>query len=140
MTDRADLVVKECEFITDIVNRLSSHGHSTKQLAVTVWMAAMGLGWQQHLPSLHLLAAVGAVIFWWLDAFFLSTERRFRRRYQTIVAALAAKPSDPEVADPLSLRVDWGCGAVLWAGFSCTIWVLYVPLVVFGTWVWLRGT
>ncbi len=130
--------MKECELIADIVSRLSSQGHSTKQLAVTVWMAAMGLGWQQHLPSLHLLAAVDGLIFWWLDAFFLATERRFRRRYQTIVAALAAKPSDPEVADPLSLRADGEFGAILWAGFSCTIWVLYIPLAVFGTWVWLR--
>ena len=139
MISKPELIIKECELIAGIVNRLSSQGHSTKQLAVTVWMAAMGLGWQQHLPLLHLLAAVGGVIFWWLDAFFLATERRFRQRYQTVVSALAAKPSDPDIADPLSLRTESSFGAVLRAGFSCTVWVLYLPLVVFGTLVWFNG-
>jgi len=134
--DRADLAVKECELIAGIVGRLSAHGHATKQLAVTAWLAAMGLGWQQEHPNLHLLAALGSMVFWWLDAFFLSAERRMRWRYCTVAAALAANPASPTVADPLSLDCAGAPNGVLRAAFAATTWVLYVGLIVVGLWAW----
>lgn len=137
--NRSELVVKECEILSGIVGRLSSHGHGTKQLAVTAWMAAMGLGWQQRLPSLHLLAVFGGLMFWWLDAFFLAAERKFRRRYQTITTALAADHIDPRVSDPLSLQAKAGFWMIVCAALSSTVWVLYAPLVAFGAWEWFRG-
>ncbi len=136
MTDRTDLAVKECELIADIVGRLSTHGHATKQLAVTVWFAAMGLGWQQRLPSLHLLAALGSGVFWWLDAFFLAAERRMRWRYGVVAATLASKPTAPIVVDPLSLDCTGAPDGLLRAAFSATTWVLYIGLMIVGLWAW----
>ena len=138
-----ELLLKEVELLSGIVDRLSNHGQTTKQFAVTTWMAATGYALKEGLPMLHLVGVVGALVFWQLDAFFLAKERRFVRRHHQLATLLAQNPDHPKLTDPMSLtanlpRGSWYTGGRhLWAFLGRTLWPLYGSLAAISAWCWI---
>ena len=143
MSTRRDLLIREIELISRIVERLSNHGLTTKQIAVTSWMAATGFAFKNgDVRQLHLVALVAAIVFWQLDAHFLVKERLLRKRYQQIASALAANSEQPEIHDPLCLsagsrRSWWASGGFeAWTFFSRSLWPIYGTMAVISYFVW----
>ena len=133
-----DLVLKEIDLISRITERLSNHGQSTKQIAVTSWIAATGFALKFGIHNLHLVALVGAIVFWHLDSFFLAKERRLRDRHVQLAAALAKDPGNPPIKDPMALsagvnRGFYGFLQACWCHvcsiFAFNIWPIYGTLV-----------
>lgn len=133
-----EVVLKEIDLISRIIERLSNHGQSTKQVAVTSWIAATGFALKFGIHGLHLVALVGAVVFWLLDSFFLAKERRLQDRHQQLAAALAEDSQNPPIKDPMALAagVNRGlCGFIqsswchICAFFAFNISIVYGILV-----------
>ena len=143
MTKR-DLLLREMELISRIVERLSNHGLTTKQIAITSWMAATGFALKNDVKQLHLVALIASFVFWQLDAHFLVKERLLRRRYQQIASALAANSEHPAVEDPLCLtannRTGWWTSGIfeVWAFLSRSLWPIYLTMAMISFLAWKR--
>lgn len=139
---KTELLLREVDLIARIMERLSNHGHSTKRLAITAWMTATGFGFQQSIPNLHLVGFVAAMVFWQLDAFFLSKERILGERHVLIARALSLNMNEPDIADPLSLATGVPGGAkqlifrLLRSLFARSIWPIYLTLAAISALAW----
>ncbi len=95
-----DAKLKHLEFIQGVVNRLASASFRMKGWSVVLVSALLVLLARSDQGSATLLVVLMPVaMFWALDGYFLSQERRFRRLYDH-VRALADDEIDFSMQDP----------------------------------------
>jgi hypothetical protein len=88
----AGLLVKECELLAGIINRLGDlQGWVQRQFAL-IWCTIMGVGLELKNPQVPLLAGLAALLTWYVDARYVAKRRALRRRYERLAAALAHGP------------------------------------------------
>lgn len=138
MLARGDLVVKECEILADLISKVSDLQAQARRTCGTVWLTAMGFGFQTGNPKLHILAAIAGAICWWQDARYLAKRRALRARYCTLARALAIDLEAPAIADPMAINGETTAGDVVRAIVSPSLWVFYTALIVIGIGVWYR--
>lgn len=66
------------EFIQGVINRLSNNSFLLKGWTVILVSGLFALSAHQSNPTLVLVAYFPALLFWFLDGYFLWQERRFR--------------------------------------------------------------
>ncbi len=117
---------KHLEFIQAVISRLAQNSFLIKGWSVTLLTGLLILVLQQEkrFAGHVLLVAVPATVFWWLDAYYLYLERRFRDLYESV--AKEPPGSFSMKAPPYSLR------AHLRAARSPGVWPLYLTYVVVG--------
>src|ERR1700735_1793798 len=81
-TEPSDAQVKHLEFIQLVIARLGTNSFLAKGWALTVAGALYGFAVTHLNPSIALLGLVPVIAFWWLDSFFLRTERLYRCLYE----------------------------------------------------------
>jgi hypothetical protein len=75
---------KHLEFIQGIISRLAGNSFQLKGWNVALATAAVGLAAaKDSRPTLAVLSIVPALAFWFLDAYYLSEENRYRTLYAT---------------------------------------------------------
>jgi len=81
-----DILLKEIDLIQSCINRMASNSFIVKGWLITLIAVALAL-----LPetiNTRLVCIVGLLIiicFWYLDAFFLKTERLYRWKYDWVI-------------------------------------------------------
>ena len=124
--------------LQDVIRRMAGNSASCKNWCILLVAAILVLVARTGAPAFALLALIPAVLFLFLDAYYLALEQAFRRSYESFVDRLhagAVALSDLYVVKPgrpigrqmlVSLR-------------STSVWPFYLALVVAILLVWLLG-
>ena len=75
---------KHLEFIQGVINRLSSNSFSLKRWSILLVSALLAFSVSSSQCGLISIALIPSIIFWILDGFFLSQERRYRALYDHV--------------------------------------------------------
>ncbi|TQM33640.1 hypothetical protein [Nocardia bhagyanarayanae] len=100
-----DYRVKHLEMLQTIIARLSQQSFTVRGWSVTLVSVIFALftAQSQDRSELILLALAPAWIFWGLDGYYLSLERRYRRLFASVAQQLqTASPSGPHPFDMIS--------------------------------------
>lgn len=76
--------LKHLEMIEGIIERMGSNSFHLKGWTVALVTALVALSAQEHRGNTFLLSLVPAIAFWFLDAFYLQTERKYRELYTKV--------------------------------------------------------
>jgi hypothetical protein len=117
--------LKRLEMIQAIITRTAQNSFAIKGWAITVCAAILALGAKDGALPFAPLAIVPTLIFWGLDAYYLSLERRYRALYER-----AAADFDPAMT--LKLGDAQQSGAALTVPYAMFAWVVmpvYVALL-----------
>ena len=76
--------MKHLEMILDIVNRMASNSFALKGWAVTLVAGIFAIQGSKTSVYSYLIAFVPIIIFWGLDAFYLSRERSYRSLFKHV--------------------------------------------------------
>lgn len=92
---------KELDMIQSCINRMAHNSFQIKGWAVTVNLAFVALA--QKIDSLYvcIIVLVSIFVFWSLDAFFLQTEKKYRKMYEQVRKdRLTGQDNDKYKLDP----------------------------------------
>lgn len=127
-----DAELKHLEFVQNVITRMNTNSFQIKGWAVTIVSATLALYASTKNEYFVLVGIFPAVIFWFLDAYYLLQERKFRGIYNDV----SGVSEDPITTKPFEMRPDrytskvhkkYGYGNVFW---STTIWILYLPVII----------
>lgn len=82
----SDAVRTHLEIMQGVVSRMADNSRSCKVWCVTLVAAVLFLSARSDGADVALVALAPAVLFWVLDAYYLSQERAFRKSYDAFVA------------------------------------------------------
>ena len=124
-----DGTLKHLEFIQNVITRMNTNSFQIKGWAITIVSAILVLYASTKNECFILVGVFPSLIFWFLDAYYLTQERKFRGLYND-VAGVSEKPFDVK---PFAMRPDLYVGGkyryckVFW---STTIWKVYLPIIL----------
>ena len=78
--------VKHIEFVQSVITRMSTNSFQLKGWMITIVSALLALFASSSNELFVLIALVPTIVFWFLDAFYLQQERKFRGLYNDIAA------------------------------------------------------
>ena len=118
--------IQHLEFIQNIINRMNSNSFQIKEWMITIVSALLALYASSDNVTYIFVALVPTLLFWYLDAFYLQQERKFRELYNDV---LPDESTIPLFAMPINNYTD--CRYCIWSTiFSKTIGWLYGVIVV----------
>lgn len=126
--------LKHLEFIQLAINRMASNLFLLKGWTVTMIAAIFALAAKESEDFYFALAYFPTLMFWLLDGYFLSQERRFRSLYdhvRNLDESAIDFSMDTQPFKAMPLRNKW-----LHALFSPTLLIYYGVLVAAMTTVW----
>lgn len=100
--------LKHLEFIQNIITRKNTNSFAIKGWSVTIVAAIFSLAEKDSDKRLLLVAYVPVFMFWFLDGFFLSYERRYRELYEG-----TSRKSDDQI--DFTLKMPKGTWKTGWA-------------------------
>ena len=116
--------IQHLEFIQNIINRMNSNSFQIRM--ITIVSALLALYASSDNVIYIFVAIVPTLLFWYLDAYYLQQERKFRELYKDVL------PDDstiPLFAMPIQNYTN--CKCCLWSTFfSKTIGWLYGIIIV----------
>lgn len=123
--------IKHLEFIQSTITRMNQNSFRIKGWMITLVSALLALYASSERVVYILIAIVPAVVFWFLDAYYLQQERRFRGVYND-VAGLSPDDSRINVREFEMPIQKYQCGKYCYFNvlFSRTIFPLYGIVVV----------
>jgi spore maturation protein CgeB len=81
-------IYKSLDYLQDNIKRMSQNGFHTKEWAITLIAALSALNVSINSIALSVVTIVATLIFWYLNAFYLSSERKFRKKYRENIKKL----------------------------------------------------
>ena len=84
--------IQHLEFIQNIINRMNSNSFQIKEWMITIVSALLALFANSSNEVYIFVAVVPTFLFWYLDAYYLQQERKFRELYHDIL------PDDSKIA------------------------------------------
>lgn len=78
--------LKHLEFIQTIITRMNSNSFQLKGWAITIISALLALYASSSNVTYIFIAIAPTILFWFLDAYYLQQERKFRGLYDDVVA------------------------------------------------------
>ncbi len=123
--------IKHLEFIQSTITRMNQNSFQIKGWMITLVSALLALYASSERVVYILIAIVPAVVFWFLDAYYLQQERRFRGVYND-VAGLSPDDSRINVREFEMPIQKYQCGKYCYFNvlFSRTIFPLYGIVIV----------
>ena len=79
-------IIQHLEFIQNIINRMNSNSFQIKEWMITVVSALLALYASSSNETYIFVAIVPTLMFWFLDAYYLQQERKFRAVYNDVLA------------------------------------------------------
>jgi hypothetical protein len=96
---KAELLKQEIDLVMQKINHFDNLRHHTKQMAVTLWAAIIGVGLTGKTPLLLILFAVVVPIpFWYLDARYHAYQEGYSLRRSAIEAFLNDRLLSPGIS------------------------------------------
>jgi len=127
--DLRDYLFKEVGIVQDIISRMGTNSFLLKGWAATLVVASLIV---QGAPYHHYVALLPLFIFWCLDAYFLRTERLYRKLYDWLI--INRQKSDEFLLDmnkaSLEKRFGKEMSCILEVMFSKTLVAFYGLLLV----------
>lgn len=121
--------LKHLEFIQSVITRMNSNSFQIKSWAVTLVSAGLAIYASTLKEYFILVSLFPAVMMWFLDAYYLMQERKFRGLYND-VAGISAESKALKLFE---MRPDLYTGGKYsyWSSFSsCTVISLYFPISI----------
>lgn len=119
---------KHLDYLQALITRMNSNSFQLKGFAITIVAALLTVFASTQKVAFILIAIVSLLIFWFLDAFYLQQERKFKGIYNDVIGY--TKKFKIEVYQiPLHLYKGIGYSYVE-AFFSKIILFLYLPILV----------
>ena len=117
--------LKHLEFIQAVINRMAFNSFLLKGWSVTLVAALFALAAKDANKNYVLVAYIPVVIFWVIDAYFLSQERLFRSLYDDV-----RKKKEDEIDFSMNTE-DFRRGRNSWASsfLSKTLLLFYFSMV-----------
>lgn len=119
-------VVRHLELIQDVIRRMAGNSFAVRRWSVATTAALVGAAIVTEEAMIAFTAAVPAILYWHLDAYYLHQERWFRALYDKV-------RTEPNDVEPFSMATLWSPekGGSLWATFwSLTEWLSHAPLLI----------
>jgi len=118
--------IKHLEFIQTIINRMAGNSFLIKGWAITLVAALFALSSKDANKNYIIISFLPVIIFWILDAYFLSRERAFRSLYDK-VRNLDENKIDfsLDISQFKERKNNW-----FWSMFLHTILFFYTSLIV----------
>lgn len=129
-----DFYFKEIELLQGVINRMASNSFMIKGWCLTIEGICFSLSFgKTQAITAGICISIIVSIFWFLDAFFLRTERKYRALYNEVVSQFNL--GNYESIDWFNLRTiefdnDPKVGTQWKVMWSKTLWPLYLTLVV----------
>ena len=121
--------MKHLEFIQNVINRMNTNSFLIKGWAITIISAILAVYTSTKNCYFVLSAIFPTVIFWFLDTYYLTQERKFRGLYNDV----AGVSENPKQIRLFEMRPDLYTGGKYsyWDVFcSTTILKLYLSLII----------
>lgn len=99
--------IKHLEFIQSVLNRFNGNCFLIKGWCVTLVAALFALAAKDANERYLLITYIATIVFWVLDAYFLSQERQYRRLYE-------------EVTQRQPAQIDFNMNATRYCKGKCT--------------------
>ena len=123
--DNYGIMMKEIELIQDIIKRMAHNSFLIKGWAITLILTTFLLK-SDDLEKGALISLVPLVGFWFLDSFYLSTERNYRKLHEWIIAN---RKHSLDFCFDLSLKKVEKKESFISVLFSKTMFLFYIPLL-----------
>lgn len=121
--------IKHLEFIQNIITRMNSNSFQIKEWSIAIITGILAIYISTQNYYFLLAGIIPTVLFWFLDTYYLTQERKFRGLYND-VAGVSENPKDIK---PFAMRPDlytkerYSYWNVFW---SRTIWPLHFTMVI----------
>jgi hypothetical protein len=118
--------IQHLEFIQNIINRMNTNSFQIKEWMITIVSALLALYASGDNVTYIFVAIIPTLLFWYLDAYYLQQERKFRKLYDDVL------PDDSEISlFSMQIQNYTDCKCCLWSTFfSKTIAWLYGTIVI----------
>lgn len=119
--------MKHLEFIQNIITRMNSNSFQIKGLTITIVSALLAVYASTKNKDFILISLFPVLIFWFLDAYYLGQERKFRGLYNDLIG------ESKHQLKPFQMRPDLFKGGQFsfWSVFiSKTIVALYLSVII----------
>jgi len=117
---------KEIDLIHSCINRMSNFSLIIK--GWTVSLVGISLSISQNIYIIAFLLIL-IFLFWYLDSFYLLTEKRYRKLYDWVVKHRLVNNKD-NLFNLESSRFKSDTGNIIKTAFSKTIWPFYISLIL----------
>ena len=115
--------LKHLEFIQNVINRMANNSFIIKGWCITLAAALIALLEKKDIDKCYIVFSfLPLLFFWFLDAFYLKTERQYRRLYTDI-----SKKGKKEIDFSMDITLYKEC--YVEALFSRTLLPFYLPLM-----------
>ncbi|WQR74566.1 hypothetical protein KVC69_06690 [Helicobacter pylori] len=133
-TDRAKILIEELKILQGVINRMAQNSLECKKwtLALAVGVLSLKVEAISHLYGLCVLGVL-LLCFWFLDAYYLTQERLFRKQYQWLIENRLK--TDERLFEVLPAHQTCRCALHLCTMLSFSLfpyWVLALCLVGYG--------
>lgn len=115
--------IKHLEFIQNIITRMNTNSFQIKGMTVTIVSALLAVYASEKEPVYILISIFPLILFWFLDAYYLTQERKFRGFYNDLLKGNKSELKTFEMRPDLYKKGKYSFWSVL---FSKTIWTLYL--------------
>jgi len=124
--------IKHLEFIQNIITRMNTNSFQIKGMSITITAALLALYAGSNKPLYLPIPIISTILFWFLDAYYLQQERKFRGVYNDVakLSNLEFRIDVRSFEMPIQKYVNgkYSYLNVLW---SKTIWPFYfIPIIV----------
>jgi hypothetical protein len=119
--------IKHLEFIQNIITRINTNSFQIKGMAITIVSALLAIYASEKNPDFILITIFPLILFWFLDSYYLTQERKFRGLYNDLLK------DNPNNLKPFEMRPDLYKGGKysFWSVFfSKTIWTIYLIVIL----------
>ena len=121
--------IKHLEFIQNIITRMNTNSFQIKGWSIVIASALLAIYASTKDNYFFLVAVFPTFIFWFLDAYYLTQERKFRGLYDDV----AGVSDNPKQIKPFAMRPDLYTGGKYsyWdVFFSTTILKMYLSVII----------
>lgn len=133
---RQETLYKEIDLIQSCISRMAQNSFMVKGWVITLVAACCAVSSlnSNEWKMLFIFGALAIILFWYLDAFFLKTERLYRYKYEWVIKNRLSKDIHEFDLNPYNKQM-WTNGkeepAIIGVMFSKTLLPMYLLLLAF---------
>jgi len=122
-----EVEIKHLEFIQNRITRMNTNSFQIKGMTITIVSALLAIYASGKNPDFIIITIFPLILFWFLDTYYLTQERKFRGLYNDLVK------ENTNSLKPFEMRSDLYKGGKysFWSVFfSKTIYLIYLSVSI----------